>query len=794
MIGASKILTVSYGTFSCTLEGFDDPFNTMKAIAEYFRDLAADDRYFGAEPPTPDAAMLHKIAERELQRRVEAQVGEHGVVLRADDSAPPKVTIPAHQPLAQPPLAAASVFAPTVATEAEANHAMESAAARLSRLRAAQTQILGPRSMTVAASAPVMGDIRSRFADVEAYVEDQDLGPVMAPVATPAAAIPEHTFAPVAEDVQPFAWVQDAALETDDNAIAPLPPSNDALDMADAFVADSPAQPEPIMASLRETLAGLTSQDDQLVADIAETAEAAPGFGDFEDMLPESGAAFAGAFEAAEVEAASELAPAAAFDDAIDDIDQSDLDDLAALDSPVSMADDAAEIESQDQADAATVDVDDSDDDDADPVESAALADILLSPDAPVVADKIQRARARVIKIRRLDKGGAEAAPTLSPEAEADLQNTLAALGAEAAPVVATQTPMRTVRPTRVRTVIANLTPAKPAEEPKPEAEPVSEAMLAAVQDVMLEPVAEAMPDVEAEVEAVAELEADAMPVSASVAEKPVDIMRGVADEAAVDRLIAQTNSELEVPEVKRRRSAIAHLKAAVLATVADGRNSPKAKADVAEVKMNPYRLDLNHAVRPLGATGSNERPAPLVLVSAQRIDRKRDAAADANRPVPQIVGGSDVTATQPTPAAPQSNAGLSVRPRRVGASGRLAQAVSSQLDDEDELEVRPNFFADGTKQSFADFAESLGTRSLSELIEAAGAYCTLVLEQPSFSRPLLFEQISSMAEQAKTTREDTLRFFGKLLRDGRIQKTARGQFALSETSPILTEAKRIAG
>ena len=140
MTSESKILTVSYGTFSCTLEGFDDPFNTMKAIAEYFRDLTADDRYFGAEPPQPDAAMLHRIAEREVSRLVTSKSREAGLVLRANADDMEDTGRVTGRPRVTRDVAAPSAPAPAVVEPGLQDVIPSGVSAKLARLRDAVSQ------------------------------------------------------------------------------------------------------------------------------------------------------------------------------------------------------------------------------------------------------------------------------------------------------------------------------------------------------------------------------------------------------------------------------------------------------------------------------------------------------------------------------------------------------------------------------------------------------------------------------------------------------------------------------
>ena len=760
MIGASKILTVSYGTFSCTLEGFEEPFNTMKAIAEYFRDLAADDRYFGAEPPTPDAAMLHRIAEREIQRRVEAKVNENGVILRAEDA---DGHFPAPQPVALP---VAPSLAPEVQAVADGSHpAVESVAAKLSRLRAAQSAAPFPTPATEDfpefaedsdfSENQLSSDMLAALADLESeetsiarvepsgfdpeseqhdstfaahdtfdadslgglIVTDPVCEPEMAantaPTPQPAAPGPVDFSYDISEDFTPEDTIT-SSQGLDDLALL------DGLGAQFAAQhAPHPAMPDPAMP---DAAADLTSDLRYSDDDFAPLAQGT-AFGD--DALAEDIALAASQSEGVDPDTA-------ALDNAADD---ALLASLGAMIDPEAESDDES-VESVQQITPETTPANN-----LRPASESTSLDVpddsaeTSEPVAELDAAKPQRARARVIRIRRNDgaiqtpaaEPDAASPSLLSADAEAALQAELAALEAE----------------THSRTPDDDLA-----------------AALAAI----------ASPDDESTAQASSALTAPpaAMP-------EPRKQLSLDDEDAAMSRLIAQANSAMDSADTKRRQSAVAHLKAAVAATEAErmitGMDFAKDTVESA------YRSDFDRAVSPRRpsiasdngkATGgdrgttSHERLTPLVLVSELRIDRAPVAPA---MPKPAIVP---------------------VRPRRVTSSIAPEQIVAPQ-DEQAE-----NMFADS--QNFAEFAEALGASELSEMLEAAAVYCAEVLKRPEFSRRHLLNQMRALPEAEDISREDQLRSFGTLLRQGRITRMDSGSYALTERSPFLAEAKRIAG
>ena len=269
MTSESKILTVSYGTFSCTLEGFEDPFNTMKAIAEYFRDLAGDDRYFGAEPPQPDAAMLHRIAEREVSRIVDSRVGENSVALRPQPAGPgdahaptARVSTQARQPRDADPAAAGVDLVPEPTLQ---DMIPTGVAAKLARIR----QSVNPPFVPAAVAEAALDALDAAEREAAEHVAAENLAA-------------ENLAADAAgEDLAETAFAAPEAAEAP-KAEAPKADAGDVLSRLDALMADPSVEDDLDDAPVADS-----ADTDNAFGDVFE-ADAAPML---EDAQPEGEAA-----------------------------------------------------------------------------------------------------------------------------------------------------------------------------------------------------------------------------------------------------------------------------------------------------------------------------------------------------------------------------------------------------------------------------------------------------------------------------------------------------------------------
>ncbi len=745
MINNNKILTVSYGTFSCTLEGFDDSFGTMKAIAEYFRDLSADDRYFGAEPAQPDAQMLARIAQREISRHVEAREDKGRIVLSAQDTAQAATLAPSQEAenLGNSD-ASESNEAPFIETAQIEEPPVEDAASEepatvdVAELEAEEAPIVETVTDVAETQIPTAEFVAEIEQSQETAAQEEPALETEAPAEIESSVVDvEQDIVPSLPDAEVEAFFAESAASSEDTLEAEIVETSPVQDRATAdSIADKLKRIRAVVSQQSDIVDEPDYSEDQHAVAAVKPANIMSPVAEFEEDFGADDVVQDGA-EQTDVLADTLRDIEDALD--TDDATQSDVEQDETPDTQTDSDEDIAAIlnrlEQESDTDPAPESIAAFEDDDMDDDILAAMDSLIATPDED--------------DLDHLDDG-----ILFDDEETAEVEIEAQAAPEPEAPKAAA--PRARVLKVKRATLEAAIKSGKLEEYDDEEPEQETPYSLSEAAEAEL---ARELADLEAD------MKAEASAKSETIIEDIVEETDTVADIAAkeqtaarpelhgdadtdLSRLMAETETQMDEEESTNRRDAFAHLRAAVAAKKADeavGGSVEEEETDEA------YRDDLASVVRPRRPVSSRgtrterpaeQRPAPLKLVAEQRIDVSETKTA--------------------TP----------VRPRRVAA------VVNTPAQSH----------PDGAT-SFADFADEVGAEKLPDLLEAAAAYLSFVEGHEQFSRPQLMTKVRQI-EKENFTREDSLRSFGKLLREGKIEKLKGGRFQASDQIGFKPDAR----